>query len=85
MKADSDSGHSPSDDEKKVGVEAGAFESLATHQLPPDPDAGLSDEEKARIVGFLIIREAISLQVDRTGNSSSSWTSASFPGYVSST
>ena len=50
MKTDSDSDHSPSDDEKKVGVEAGARESLATHQLPPDPDHGLSDDEKAAIV-----------------------------------
>ena len=48
--SDSDSGHTPSDDEKKVGVEPGAFESLATHQLPPDPDEGLSDHEKANIV-----------------------------------
>ena len=82
---DSDSGHSPSDDGKKVGVEEGAFESLAAKQLPPDPDAGLSDEEKARIVGFLIICDATSLHVRRTGNSSSSWTSALSPGYVSFT
>lgn len=46
---DSDSGHTPSDDEKKIGLvdEAG----FTGHgHLPPDPDAGLSDEERARIV-----------------------------------
>ncbi|KAL8959417.1 MAG: hypothetical protein Q9193_003714, partial [Seirophora villosa] len=53
-KPDSDSGGSPSDDEKKLGldrpgVEAGAFESRAHGQLPPDPDAGLSAEERAKI------------------------------------
>ena len=47
---DDDSGHSPSDDEKKIGVEAGAFENAGHHELPPDPDEGLSDAEKARIV-----------------------------------
>ena len=52
MKTDSDSDHSPADDEKNVGVEAGAFESLATRQLPPDPDQGLSDAEKAAIVSY---------------------------------
>lgn len=46
-----DSTHAPSDDEKTiVGVGAGEFETLGRNQLPPDPDAGLSDEEKARIV-----------------------------------
>lgn len=49
-KRDSDSGHSPSDDEKKVGVEAGGFQSIGHDELPPDPDAGLSAEERARIV-----------------------------------
>ncbi|KAI4115913.1 MAG: hypothetical protein LQ345_003570 [Seirophora villosa] len=53
-KPDSDSGGSPSDDEKKLGldrpgVEIGAFESRAHGQLPPDPDAGLSAEERAKI------------------------------------
>ena len=47
---DSDSGHSPSDDEKQVGVEPGAFETATVSQLPPDPDHGLSDAEKAEIV-----------------------------------
>ncbi|KAL8719729.1 MAG: hypothetical protein Q9225_003299 [Loekoesia sp. 1 TL-2023] len=49
-KRDSDSGHSPSDDEKKVGVEAGGFETLGHGELPPDPDADLSPEERAKIV-----------------------------------
>ncbi len=48
--SDSDSGRSPSDDEKHVGVEAGAFESAGKRDLPPDPDAGLSEEERAKIV-----------------------------------
>lgn len=50
--SDSDSLHTPIEDEKKIGVGSGEFESLATHQLPPDPDAGLSDAEKAKIVSF---------------------------------
>ena len=47
---DSDSGHSPSDDEKRVGVKPGEFETLGHGQLPPDPDAHLSLEERAAIV-----------------------------------
>ena len=39
-----DSTHAPSDDEKTIVGVGGR------NQLPPDPDAGLSDEEKARIV-----------------------------------
>lgn len=52
---DSDSGRYPSDDEKRVtGVEAGGFENLGHGELPPDPDAGLSEAEKAAIVGVII-------------------------------
>ena len=51
---DSDSGHSPSDDEKRVGVGQGEFETLGHGQLPPDPDAHLSPEERAAIVGSLV-------------------------------
>lgn len=48
---DSDSTHSPLEDkEKVVGVEQGGFETIAHGQLPPDPDEGLSDVEKAHIV-----------------------------------
>ncbi len=51
---DSDSGNSPTDDEKndekKIGVAPGGFETLAHGELPPDPDAGLSAAEKARVV-----------------------------------
>ena len=48
---DSDSTHSPLEDkEKVVGVEPGGFETLGHGELPPDPDAGLSEEERARIV-----------------------------------
>lgn len=47
---DSDSGHSPSDDEKRIGVAPGGFEELGRHQLPPDPDGHLSDAERAHIV-----------------------------------
>ena len=49
-RVDSDSGHSPSDDEKRVGVKHGDFETLGHGQLPPDPDAHLSPEERAAIV-----------------------------------
>ena len=49
-----DSDSTPSDDEKKVtGVEPGQFENLPREQLPPDPDAGLSEAEKARIVSTI--------------------------------
>ncbi|KAL9116300.1 MAG: hypothetical protein Q9187_007177, partial [Circinaria calcarea] len=45
---DSDSGHSPSDDEKKIGhVDEAAF--TGHGHLPPDPDEGANDEERARI------------------------------------
>ena len=54
-KRDSDSGHSPSGDEKNVGVEAGDFEALGHGELPPDPDADLSAEEKANIVHSALI------------------------------
>ena len=50
---DSDSGHTPSDDEKKIGMEADHadhVENIGRGPLPPDPDAGYSEEEKARIV-----------------------------------
>lgn len=49
-KQDSDSGHSPLDGEKKIGVEQGGFETLGHGELPPDPDAGLSEEERVKIV-----------------------------------
>lgn len=50
---DSDSTHSPTDDKEKViGVEQGGFETHGRGQLPPDPDAGLSAEERARIVSI---------------------------------
>ncbi|KAI9674400.1 MAG: hypothetical protein M1817_001738 [Caeruleum heppii] len=47
--SDSDSGRSPSDDEKITGVEKGEVETAHHSHLPPDPDAGLSAEERARI------------------------------------
>ena len=43
---DSDSGRSPSDDEKRIGI----VDERQPENLPPDPDEGLSDEERARIV-----------------------------------
>jgi len=66
---DADSGRTPSDDEKTVGVD-GTY-----GELPPDPDAHLSDEERARIVspsqvlglGFQSWRE-VSDRPNRTGN-----------------
>ena len=51
-KRDSDS--VPSDDDKVTGVEAGPFESLGHGELPPDPDAGLSEAEKKAIVCNLV-------------------------------
>lgn len=47
---DSDSGRSPSGDEKTIGVEQGALETRGDGELPPDPDAHLSPEERAAIV-----------------------------------
>ena len=47
---DSDSAHSPSDDEKKIRVRQGQLDTLGHGQLPPDPDAHLSLEERAAIV-----------------------------------
>jgi hypothetical protein len=44
---DSDSGRSPSDDEKVVGTSKHLGHG---EELPPDPDAGLSAEERAKIV-----------------------------------
>ena len=49
-RVDSDSALSPSDDEKRVGLKRGDFETLGHGQLPPDPDAHLSPEERAAIV-----------------------------------
>ncbi|KAL8731511.1 MAG: hypothetical protein Q9166_003357 [cf. Caloplaca sp. 2 TL-2023] len=48
-KQDSDSGHSPSDDEKKVGATSTEFQAIGHGELPSDPDAGLSQGEKAKI------------------------------------
>ncbi len=49
-----DSDSAPSDDEKKVtGVGQGQFETLGHGELPPDPDAGLSEAEKAAIVSTM--------------------------------
>ena len=47
---DNDSAHSPSDDEKTLRVGQGAFQNLGHGELPPDPDAHLSLEERAAIV-----------------------------------
>lgn len=61
-KNDSDSNQSPIDDkERVVGVEQGAFETLGHGELPADPDAGLSEEEKAHIV-------CVQFEPDRTGS-----------------
>ena len=49
-KIDNDSAHSPSDDEKTLPVGQGAFQNLGYGELPPDPDAHLSLEERAAIV-----------------------------------
>ena len=44
-----------SEDEKVVGVKAGDLEALGHGELPPDPEADLSDEELAKIVGSCLI------------------------------
>ena len=85
MKTDSNSDHSPSDDEKKVGVKPGAFENLGTHELPPDPDEGLNDAEKAKIVSFAAQLSDSSLWFPRTESSCSSLTFVLSPGSVFST
>ena len=51
-----DSDSVPSDDEKKItGVGQGQFETLGHGELPPDPDAGLSEAEKAAIVSSITL------------------------------
>ena len=47
---DSDSDHSPIDDKETLGEKQGELETLGHGQLPPDPDAHLSPEERAAIV-----------------------------------
>lgn len=47
---DSDSGRSPSDDEKRLGAKEGAVETPGYGELLPNPDAHLSPEERAAIV-----------------------------------
>ena len=49
IKRDSDS---PSDDERNVAAKPVAFEKEAVSALPTDPDDGLSDTERAKIVSF---------------------------------
>ena len=39
----------PSDNEKYIGVER-EERRHSRHEMPPDPDAGLSEEERAKIV-----------------------------------
>jgi hypothetical protein len=53
---DSDSGRSPSDDEKAIGH--GHFSNADGHDLPPDPDEHLSPEERAKIVSYLVTSPA---------------------------
>ena len=47
---DSSSGSSPHDEDIKMGIRPGQLGPADTAPLPPDPDDGLSDEEKRRIV-----------------------------------
>jgi hypothetical protein len=51
-KRDSDSGRNPSDEEKRAGI---IGDIAAQDGLPPDPDAHLSPEERAKIVSSLHI------------------------------
>ena len=43
-------GESPSDDEKKLGVDDGKLDSAIHGGLPPDPDAHLTEAERIAIV-----------------------------------
>jgi hypothetical protein len=45
-------------DDKVTGVEEGQFETLGHGELPPDPDAGLSEAEKKAIV-FTLVQRAL--------------------------
>ena len=63
-----DSDSTPSDDEKKIaGVGQGQFETLGHGELPPDPDAGLSEAEKAAIVSTITPKMAKTSAKHRTG------------------
>ena len=52
-------GESPSDEEKKLGIENGKLDNVALDDLPPDPDAHLSEAERIAIVriscGFWVL------------------------------
>lgn len=54
---DSDSPHSPSDDEKKVGADPASLEKHAYGELPLDPDESLSEDEKAKVVWISATKE----------------------------
>ena len=49
---DSDSGRTPSDEEKRVALDPLATAKYRHGDLPDDPDPGASEEERARIVSF---------------------------------
>ena len=49
---DSDSGRTPSDEEKRVALDPLTNEKYRHGDLPDDPDPGASEEERARIVSF---------------------------------
>ena len=53
---DSDSGRTPSDEEKRVAIEPLASEKYRHGDLPDDPDVGASEEERARIVSSTFLR-----------------------------
>ena len=86
-KRDSDSAHSPSDDEKRIGVSPGEFQALGHGDLPPNPDADLSEAERALIVGrhTPVLKESDVLTPPRISDCSGSLTYASSLGSVSST
>ena len=72
----SDDAHSPSENEKHVG------NGMPFHvDTVPDPDEGLSEEERKAIVGSRRSHTRLrSLTFFRTVNSSGNWTSNSFHG-----
>lgn len=69
-----------SGDEKAIGG-GQLYDPALVHDLPPDPDAHMSAEEKAAIVRLPLLASAsVVLTFCRIANSSGSWTSLSSHG-----
>lgn len=63
-KHDSDSGRGPSDEEKRIDDAQVVLSDVNT--LPPDPDAHLSPEEKAKVVCSPILLQFEDIEENRT-------------------